>query len=145
MYNSRSSEIQKVFIELVTRCSLLALTVDSSRRSLTMMSMLCLKRACQFPKRCVPRRTNRAGTAIISQTAKRAFSQWWPKLRRSWRVSDGSFDQCRMHMHLWRNASLFMCEMNYFSACVPLQIFPDARSGTSSHRASTWWLDYDIP
>ncbi len=77
-------------LKLVTRPSPSALTTDYSRRSLTMMSMLCWRRACQSQKRCVRQRTNMAGTVIIRQMVKEVFSPWWPKLRQSWRVSGGS-------------------------------------------------------
>lgn len=77
-------------LKLVTHPSLPALTIDSSRRSLTMMSMLCWRRACRSQKRCVRQRKNMAGTVIISQMVKEVFSPWWPKLRLSWRVSGGS-------------------------------------------------------
>lgn len=81
----------------MTQLSLLA--IDSSRRSLTMMLMLCLKKACRYPKRCAPQRTNQAGKVTTSRTVKKAFSLWWPKSRLSSRVSDGAFVQCGVHMH----------------------------------------------
>lgn len=87
---------RKVFIWPLTQLPLLA--VDSSRRSLTMMLMLCLKKACRYPKRCAPQRTNQAGKVTTSRTVKKAFSLWWPKSRLSSRVSDGEFVQCGVHM-----------------------------------------------
>lgn len=74
----------------MTHLSFPSLTVNSSRRSLTMMLMLCWRKACPSLKRCVLQRTNTAVTAIISQMARKGFNLWWPKLRLSWRVSDGS-------------------------------------------------------
>lgn len=66
------------------------LTTDSSRRGLIMMLMLCWRRACLSPRRCVSQRTDMLETVIISQMVKEAFSPWWPKLRLSWRVSGWS-------------------------------------------------------
>lgn len=76
-------------LELPNNHHLLALTLHSSRRNLTMMSTLCWRRACQSQRRCARQRINMVGTVIISQMVKEVFNPWWPKLRLSWRVSWG--------------------------------------------------------